>query len=428
MAAFSGFNTGEIWNEMRIVRTILFCIAVWTPLVAHGAMHQVRVPLDQGRLSVDSLTQGLAKLLHAPILEVNSDVSIDLNGLRGVLWIKAMNAALGEGCQINAEPDALVLSADPEKLPSSLREIKQAVRLFTATAAPQATADQQQQYGLHLPQHLSSGRPLVVLVHGLDCDGSDWREMAELLGKADYQVGYFRYPNDEPLKQSAASFGQQMQALRETFPKLTVDVVTHSMGAMIARYYIEGGTYAGGIRHLVLIAPPNHGSPWAILSPILELHEHYELWRHNPKWHWTWMITDGLGEAGVDLEPHSTFLSDLNERPRRPGVRYTIIAGDHTPFQKWESSALKAVDRCIPDAVGDLWGLRQCREKISRLAEEIQNESHRSDGVVSIRSAELHGVSDVVILPVDHQSLYFNANADTRPPAAWPILADRLAQ
>jgi pimeloyl-ACP methyl ester carboxylesterase len=412
---------------MRTLATIFLCLSFWAVPAAKGAVHQVRLPLENGRLTVATLTQGLAELLHVPTLAVDSDASINLGGLRGMIWVKAFNAALGEGCRIDAEPDALVLSADPRKLPDSLRGIKGAVRLFTAAAAPQATATQRREYGLLLPQQLSQSRPLVVLVHGLDCDGSDWGAMAGLLRKADYQVAYFRYPNDQPLDQSAAAFTRQMRALRDTFPALTVDVVTHSMGALVAREYIEGKQYAGGVRHLVLIAPPNHGSAWAILRPLLELHEHYELWRHNPNWHWIWMITDGLGGAGSDLEPESSFLKHLNDLPRRAGVRYTIIAGSHTPWQGWEAKGLKAADQCLPDSIAHLWGVRQCRQQIARWAKRIENQNEKSDGVVSLHSARLAGVGDVVILPVDHEALYCAGNQDS-PPAAWPILADRLGQ
>jgi pimeloyl-ACP methyl ester carboxylesterase len=418
------------FKRMRTIAAIFLCLSFWASAAARGAEHQVRVPLEDGRLSVATLTQGLARLVHVPALAVDSDASINLGGLRGMIWVKAFNAALGRGCRIDAEPDALVLSADPQQLPGTIRGVKRAVRLFTAAAAPRATAAQRRTYGLLLPQQLSQSRPLVVLVHGLDCDGSDWGAMAALLQKADYQVAYFRYPNDQPLEQSAAAFTDQMRAVRETFPKLTVDVVTHSMGALVARAYVEGKQYAGGVRHLVLIAPPNHGSPWAILRPILEVHEHYELWRHNPDWHWTWMITDGLGAAGSDLEPGSSFLKGLNDQPRRPGVRYTIIAGSHTPWQQWEARGLQAAQACLPDPIAGLWGIRQCRRQVRQWAKRIVNQNEKNDGVVSIQSAALAGVSDLVILPVDHESLYRAPAGDPSsvPPAAWPTLADRLEQ
>ncbi len=404
---------------------LLFCLVAALPLSGAAAVHEVRVPLQQGRLTVGTLSRGLARVMHAPGLEIDSNASIDLSGVRGMLWIKAFNAALGDGCRIEAASDALVLSADPQKLPRSLGSVKEAIRLFTAAAAPEATAAQRRQYGLHLPSQLSADRPLVVLVHGLDCDGSDWSAMAELLERANYQVAYFRYPNDESVVQSSNEFARQMVALRQAHPKLTVDVVTHSMGGLVARGYIEGNRYEGGIRHLVLIAPPNHGSTWAMFRLLLEVHEHYELWRHNPQWHWTWMITDGLGEAGSDLMPGSRLLASLNDGPRRQGVRYTIIAGSHTPWQKWERRSLNAIAKGVPDSIENWWGIRQGLGQIRRWSSAIKQHNGQSDGVVSIQSARLPGVSDVVVLPVDHEALYCGTGG---PPAAWPVVADRLGR
>ena len=52
------------------------------------------------------------------------------------------------------------------------------------------------------------------------------------------------------------------------------------------------------------------------------------------------MVTDGLGEAGADLEPHSDFLERLNARPRREGVKYTIIAGNQHPARRMTANGL----------------------------------------------------------------------------------------
>ncbi|MHB2016766.1 MAG: DUF7379 domain-containing protein [Candidatus Xenobia bacterium] len=45
-----------------------------------------------------------------------------------------------------------------------------------------------------------------------------------------------------------------------------IDVVTHSMGALVAREYLrEGGSH---IRNLIMIAPPNHGAAFADLARL----------------------------------------------------------------------------------------------------------------------------------------------------------------
>src|SRR5258708_18906582 len=99
------------------------------------------------------------------------------------------------------------------------------------------------------------------------------------------------------------------------------------MGGLVGRGYIEDAGYAGGIDRLILVGTPNAGSKWTSYRLLLETKEQYMEWKHDPQWSWTWAITDGLGEAGDDLTPHSKFLEHLNTLPRRDGVRYTIIAG-----------------------------------------------------------------------------------------------------
>lgn len=410
---------------MRLIASIVVSLLL-ASVPALGVVHESTLPLHDGKLSIGTLTQKLADELGLPDLTIDSKASVDLSGLKGSLWIKAIDASLGKACQLKATPDALKLSIDLQKLPRSLRSVKQAIRLFTATAAPQATAEQQRNWGLILPPHLSADQPLVILIHGLDCDGTDWASMADLLRQSHYQVALFQYPDDQPISQSAAFFARKMQSLQRLHPRMSFDLITHSMGALVARDYVEGPLYEGHVRRLIMIAPPNHGSSWAILQPLLELHQQYESWRHDPDWHWTWFITDGLGEAGVDLEPDSHFLKQLNDHPRRSGVQYTIIAGDHTPWQKWEAAGLAAVAGYVPPSLSRLPGISFCRARLRGWADHIEHRQGRSDGVVSLKSASLAGVSDLVILPDDHDDLY--RGVGDQPPAAWPAICQRLAR
>jgi pimeloyl-ACP methyl ester carboxylesterase len=228
------------------------------------------------------------------------------------------------------------------------------------------------------------------------------------------------------LTESAALFAQHMSGLREVFPRMRVDVIAHSMGGLVARDYIEGREYAGGIERLILIAPPNQGSKWAGYRLLLEAEEHYKLWRDEPTWNWTWMITDGLGEAGRDLKPDSDFLRELNERPRRDGVKYTIIAGTRHPGNRMAARCLDKTASWIPDRVSHWWGIRHCGRAIERAAERFETKVSDSDGPVAIDSTQLAGVEDVVLLHADHTSIYYGG-ADG-PPGAWESVRDRLAQ
>jgi pimeloyl-ACP methyl ester carboxylesterase len=304
--------------------------------------------------------------------------------------------------------------------------LTRAVRAYTAAAAPQATAAQAARYGLRLPERFDPSRPLVVMVHGLDCDCVNWGGMAQCLIGEGYEVAPFTYPSDQPIADSAALFGETMKALRRAFPAAEVNVLAYSMGGLVGRAYVEGPDYAGGVRRLIMVGTPNTGSDWSRVRMLLELQEHYRLWRDDPQWSPTWMITDGLGEAGRDLRPGSKFLTWLNALPRRDGVKYTIVCGDQSPASRVEADWLDRTANAIPQRASGWWGFRQTKQGLKRRANASRNEADRSDGPVAVSRAKLEGVEDVVIVHADHVRLYIGT--DTEPPAAWDTIRDRLAR
>jgi hypothetical protein len=197
------------------------------------------------------------------------------------------------------------------------------------------------------------------------------------------------------------------------------------MGALVARAYVEGPAYAGGVDHLILLAPPNHGSPMARYRFLLELQEHASLARQDPDWRPSWIVTDGLGEAGSDLKPRSRFLQALNSLPRREGVKYTIIAGNQSPAYPMASRALTSTSRLIPPKLRTLPGVRQAYASAQRTAARLAHQTGRSDGPVPLKSTRLDGVTDYVTVPADHCGL--QTGTATRPPASWDTIQDRLA-
>jgi pimeloyl-ACP methyl ester carboxylesterase len=215
-----------------------------------------------------------------------------------------------------------------------------------------------------------------------------------------------------------------MRAFREVFPGVKLDVLAHSMGGLVARDYIERDDYAGGVDHLIMLGTPNAGSRWAAYRWALEVQEHYHLWKSDPNWRWTWAITDGLGEAGRDLKPTSTFLKSLNARPRRAGVKYTIVAGDQHPAVPMAANAIDGAANVVPARAANWWGFRQTETALHHAAEKVRAHTGSSDGPVSVKSTRLDGVDDVVVLPADHAALYYPV--DGKAPVAWDVIRDRL--
>lgn len=309
--------------------------------------------------------------------------------------------------------------------PDAGESIRRAARAWAARAAPDAAAAQAARWGLRFPRPLDPSRRLVVLVHGLDCGIGNMMPLGDLLQSDGYQVAYFDYPDDQHIAGSTALFARHMTALRAAYPMLPVDVVAHSMGGLVARAYIEGDGYAGGVDHFIMLATPNRGSDWAACRFGLELQEQYSQWRHDPDWNWTWMITDGLGEAGGDLKPGSGFLERLNARPRREGVKYTIVAGNQHPASRFTANVLEKSSGMIRGRAANWWGFRQTKAVLHRGAEKMSNQTSDRDGPVKVSRAKLRGVDDFVVLPVDHASIFCAVNG--QPPAAYAVVKDRLS-
>jgi pimeloyl-ACP methyl ester carboxylesterase len=296
--------------------------------------------------------------------------------------------------------------------------------MFVAAENPGATIAQALRYGLFLPPRVDPAKNLVILMHGLDCDVSMLHPMGAMLEEHGVQVAYFSYPADQPVDDDVKMFEDRLHSLRQAYPGIRLDLVGHSMGGLVARAYVEGNAYAGDVDHLILVGTPNNGSPWARFDPILKAQKAYYLSRSAPDWHWSWMVTEGLGDAAHDIVPHSKFLNRLNAEPRRAGVRYTIIAGSHSAVASVASSWLSGMEQLAPPATRQWWGIHIVESGLATEAQRLADRTGPSDGPVSVRSAKLAGVTDVVVVPADHCSLFIGSEAN--PPAALPVILARL--
>lgn len=384
--------------------------------------HEARIPLRDGKVHIADLSAAICQEIDLPGLKLGGDV--DISGFTGSLFVAALNASLGDGLRIAVDSDALVLHFDPDKLPRTINQDRRAIRKFVQTDYPEATARQARQYGLFLPPYPDERRPLIVLVHGLDTGMGVLLPMGGLLQNDGYQVAYFVYPSDQSITESSAYLAAYMIAVHDNFPAMKVDLIAHSMGGLVARSYVEGDRYVGGIDRLFLIGTPNRGSTWAKIAFIQKIQEHYQLWRDDKDWSPSWFATEGLGEAARDLKPGSTFLRRLNARPRRAGVRYTVIAGDQSPVARVESKMLNGIAHSLSGS--EVWGLRHLRSGLENAADRLGQSSSPGDGPVKVSSAKLKGVDDVVLVHADHCALY--VQCDGAPPASWPAIRERLAR
>ncbi len=289
------------------------------------------------------------------------DIGVDLQDINDWVLVRGLNSAFGDGFNARVAGDELVVRFDADKLPEDWDQSCDALTRFTSVAAPEAVGRQNLRFGLHLPRVVDAKRPLVVLIHGLDGDRGCCDDLAALLHGEGYQTAIFAYPAERPLDESAEFFSRNMRLLGERFPAMRIDLITESMGGLVARKYVEGPEYAGGVDHFILIAPPNEGSTWTPYSFLLKLTVNAWKWQHDPEWNPAWMITEGIEQAANDLRPESTFLAELNSHPRRVGVRYTIVAGDRPVEYRLAAELLDWSSELVGDRVGNWWGVREIK-------------------------------------------------------------------
>lgn len=187
--------------------------------------------------------------------------------------------------------------------------------------------------------HPSAAHPYpVVLVHGTYLNMSDtWQAASPLLTDHGYCVFSLNYgalisPADDfqGLGEISAS-AQQLATFVDQVLAATgagrVDIVGHSQGGMMSRYYINFFGGAQKVDKLVGLAPPNYGTT---IDGLINLLNTLNL---------LVPVNSVVGiacDACVEQEIGTPFLAKLNATPTVPTVDYTVIAdkGDEvtTPY------------------------------------------------------------------------------------------------
>ena len=215
---------------------------------------------------------------------------------------------------------AQAASTPPAGPPRSTFPAALAYSLFNPEASPAGANDPTCR---PTPAH---PRP-VVLVHGtVESAYSNWAELSPQLKAAGYCVfalnyGAFRrapgipFKGTEEISASARQLSVFVDQVRATTGAAEVDIVGHSQGGMMPRYYLK---YLGGaskVGSLVALAPSNYGTVFYGVLPLIAT------------------VPGGEGAVGLactactQQRAGSTFLRDLNAGGDTvPGVEYTVIS------------------------------------------------------------------------------------------------------
>ena len=303
----------------------------------------------------------------------------------------------------------------------SSKRIRGEVRNWFRKAFPNSAARGDERFGffeMEQGEDSVSQSDWVILAHGIDEPGGIWNDLVPDLITKGYRVLEMRYPNDQPIHESARLLKQEFELLyaNEGLPD-GVHLVGHSMGGLVFREFIThpdllpSSTWSdlSLVKTLIQLGTPNHGSWLASYRWPIELRDH--LFKNNGKDALLAMIWDGAGEAQIDLKPGSTFLTELNERPFPSSIYWVGVAGTGSPanlapirdWSGWKHTKL-------PGALGDIQGAFP------------ELFAGTGDGAVSVDSLECEEMDEVHFVDAHHRNMVLNPRVET-PPAIPIVLA-----
>jgi triacylglycerol esterase/lipase EstA (alpha/beta hydrolase family) len=177
----------------------------------------------------------------------------------------------------------------------------------------------------------------VILVHGTFGDMSDsWQALSPLLVDNGYCVFALNYGAANgsgalgvygvgDITQSAAQLATFVDQVLAATGAKKVDMVGHSQGGMMPRYYIKFLGGAAKVHTLVGLAPSNHGTTLEGLSTL------------SAEFPDSSQFTGSACAACAQQEAGSSFLANLNAGGDTvPGVDYTVIESEYdevvTPY------------------------------------------------------------------------------------------------
>jgi triacylglycerol esterase/lipase EstA (alpha/beta hydrolase family) len=195
----------------------------------------------------------------------------------------------------------------------------------------------------------------VVLVPGLSgSSGRDYQAAAPLLANNDYCVFAFDFSDRglESIEDSAAGLSQFVDRVLSSTGAAKVDLVGHSQGGMMPRYYLKFLGGANKVRSLVGISPVNHGTTLFGVATLVQQIPPAE-----------GAVSDRCPACAEDTAG-SDFMHKLNDGGDTvPGVRYTVIGTRYedivTPYQSVfldgrHVTNILLQDQCRTDAVDHL--------------------------------------------------------------------------
>lgn len=146
--------------------------------------------------------------------------------------------------------------------------------------------------GLYLLEEFDPSKPIVVMVHGANGHPGNFQELAAEAQSRGAQVWLPYYPTGVALSDAGDFVSNQVVKTAATYGAVSVSVIAHSMGGLVATHAVERiKAYGVNVKQLTTVASPLGGHGAARLG----------VWfSPNPQANW------------IDLAPGSQFLNEMH--------------------------------------------------------------------------------------------------------------------
>lgn len=389
--------------------TLVLALISMLRIPSSAAERKIEIPLDHsGGLPVAEVVLALAHACGVAIERPAVALTLPTRGLGGSLSKTLLGECLGPDVRLSFRPETVVLAVDEDDLAAERREGWKR-RLDDLAARSQQASRRQQYYGMRAyPSYRANdpSRPTVCLVHGINSSSGGYVHVTPLLEQAGYGIVVYDYPFNQKLELSCTQFRRDMLAFRqEAGEQRPWAILAHSMGALLARSYVErAGRTEHDVASLILIAPVNQGAHVARVQPLYQTLSSLMAINSKRTGQALALLADGIGQAADDMLPGSAFLRQLNGLSRAPDVRYHILAGDRGLIPgDIRQQAQAQLDNAARD--NGLFGFvsRLATRDVSALLDELTDGS--GDGCVSVARTRLPGVMDHVTIHANHAEL-----------------------
>lgn len=181
----------------------------------------------------------------------------------------------------------------------------------------------------------------VLLVHGLGGHRILMQRLSRQLSAKGYRVvnwGYRSVWGD--IRDHARRLRQRMERLELAAPPTQLHLVTHSMGAIVARAALAD--YApDSLKRIVMLCPPNHGShvatriaPWVgwLSQPLTQIRDATDSYVNSLPQDLAQRYSVGVIMAGGDfvVQPSSTHLPGVLDQITLPGRHSALLFNSQT--------------------------------------------------------------------------------------------------